>query len=294
MTRARVGTRGSELALRQTRWVCDRLRAVVPEVEFEEVVIRTHGDARPDEPLDADFPPDGFVSAIEKALLAGHVDFAVHSYKDLPTAQTAGLLVAAVPTREAAHDVLVSSRPVELHALPPGLRVGTASPRRGAQISRIADVIVVPIRGNVPTRVAKVRSGELDAVILAAAGIRRLGLVLPEVIDLPIEQFVPAPAQGALAVQARVGDAMVEALARLDDPASRRAVEAERAFLRALDAGCRTPVGAHATVAAGPLRLHGQVFTDDGLRWFEAVQFGDEPRQLGAALAAQLSTFRDG
>jgi len=288
MTRLRVGTRGSELALRQTRWVCERLRAVVSDVEFEEVVIRTHGDARPDQPLGADFPPDGFVSAIEQALLAGQVDFAVHSYKDLPTAGTAGLVIAAVPAREVAHDVLVSARSLDLVELPTGLRVGTSSPRRAAQIRRIADVTIVPIRGNVPTRIAKVAGGELDAVILAAAGIKRLELNLPHAIDLPIEAFVPAPAQGALAVQTRASDAIVETLARLDDPASRRAVETERAFLRALHAGCHTPVGAYATATAERIRLHGQLFTDDGTRWFEAVKCGVDPNRLGAGLAAGL------
>ena len=292
MTRLRVGTRGSELALRQTRWACDQLRSIDASIEFEEIVIRTHGDEAPSQALDANFPPDGFVSAIEKALLDHRVDFAVHSYKDLPTTGTGGLFVAAVPPREVAHDVLISRESLELDELPNGLRVGTSSPRRAAQIRRVADVAIVPIRGNVPTRLAKVQAGELDAVVLAAAGIRRLGLSPTHSIDLPIDRFVPAPAQGALAVQARVGDGVIALLAALEHEPTRRAVEAERAFLRELHAGCHTPVGAHATLVDSRVRLHGQFYSDDGSRVIEGIACGDDPLRLGAQLARHLMTQR--
>jgi len=289
MTRLRVGTRGSDLALRQTRWVCDLLRVVQVGLEFEEVVIKTHGDIATGQPLDTDFPVGGFVSAIEQALLEKRIDFAVHSYKDLPTAATPGLMIAAVPTREAPHDVLVTREPVELPNLPRGIRLGTSSPRRAAQMRRQGEVEIVPIRGNVPSRISQVGKGGLDGVVLAAAGLRRLGLRPPNLIDLPIDRFVPAPAQGALAVQVREGDSTVTLLAVIEHNPARCAVEAERSFLRNLHAGCHTPVGALATVSGSTITLHGQLFSDDGLRMVEGVETGDEPQSVGARLAERLA-----
>jgi len=288
MTRLRVGTRGSDLALRQTRWVCDLLGAVRTGVEFEGVVIKTHGDIATGQPLDTDFPVGGFVSAIEQALLEKRIDFAVHSYKDLPTAATPGLMIAAVPPREVPHDVLVTRDPVELSNLPRGIRLGTSSPRRAAQFRRLGDVQIVPIRGNVPTRIAQVGQSGLDGVVLAAAGLKRLGLRPPNLIDLPIDQFVPAPAQGALAVQIREGDSIVKLISAIEHDPSRRAVEAERSFLRSLHAGCHTPVGALAKVSGSTITLHGQLFSDDGLRMVEGVETGDDSGTLGRHLADSL------
>jgi hydroxymethylbilane synthase len=287
MTLVRVGTRGSDLALRQTRWVCGLLQQAHPDLRFEEVVIRTHGDIAAGQPLDHDFPVGGFVSAIELALLERRIDLAIHSYKDLPTAETAGLSVAAVPRREAPHDVLITRDAVELTHLPSGLRVGTSSPRRAAQLRRVADVTIVPIRGNVPTRVAKVET-EVDGVILAAAGVRRLGLSPAHVIDLPVAQFVPAPAQGALAVQTRADDPLAERAAVIEDSSARRAVEAERGFLRNIHAGCHTPVGALATAYEGAISLHAQLFTDDAARMVEGVEVGSDPIAVGQRLAERL------
>jgi hydroxymethylbilane synthase len=289
MTRLRVGTRGSDLALRQTRWVCDLLRGVHADLEFEEVVIKTHGDIATSQPLDTDFPVGGFVSAIEQALLERRIDFAVHSYKDLPTAPTPGLMIAAVPVREVPHDVLVTRVPVDLVKLPRGMRIGTSSPRRAAQFRRVADVRIVSIRGNVPTRVAKVESGELDGVVLAAAGLKRLDLHPPNLIDLPVDRFMPAPAQGALAVQVREGDATTALFAPIEHRPSRRAVEAERAFLRNLHAGCHTPVGALAMVVDGTISLRAQLFSDDGSRMVEGGDSGDDPSTVGARLADRLA-----
>lgn len=289
MTRIRVGTRGSDLALRQTRWVCDLLGAVHTGVEFEEVVIKTHGDIATGQPLDTDFPVGGFVSAIEQALLEGRIDFAVHSYKDLPTAATPGLMIAAVPPREVPNDVLVTGEPVVLLNLPRGIRLGTSSPRRAAQFRRLADVQIVPIRGNVPTRIAHVALGGIDGVVLAAAGLKRLGLRPSNLIDLPVDRFVPAPAQGALAVQVRDGDATSALLLSIEHEPSRRAVESERSFLRHLHAGCHTPVGALATMSGSTITLHGQLFSDDGLRMVEGVETGDNPQSVGARLAERLA-----
>ncbi len=288
MSRLRVGTRGSELALRQARWVCELLGRVHGELEFEEIVIKTHGDIADRQPLDASFPAGGFVSAIEEALIAGRVDFAVHSYKDLPSGETRGLTVAAVPRREAAHDVLITRELVELSRIPPGMKIGTSSPRRAAQLRRVADVTIVAIRGNVPTRIAKLQSEGLDGVVLAAAGIRRLELHPPHMVELPIEQFVPAPAQGALAVQARVGDRVGAQLAWIDDATSRRAVDAERSFLHHVQAGCQTPVGAYAEVTNEGITLRGQLFSDDHRRCAEGVETGDDPNELGKRLARRL------
>lgn len=293
MTTLRVGTRGSDLALVQTRWACDRLRAAHPGLVIEQVVVRTHGDRAADAPFDASWPAGGFVTALEEALLAGEVDLAVHSHKDLPSRGPAGLVVAAVPEREVAHDVLVARRPCDLGALPRGFRVGTSSPRRAAQMRRAGDVEIVAIRGNVPARLARLdsedpRTGGLDAIVLAAAGLKRLGLDPPHLIALPPERFVPAPGQGALALQTRSGSE-AEHLARvLDDPDARRAVTAERAFLARAEAGCRTALGAWAVVRETAITLRAQIFCDDGTELREGTEHGEEAEEVGERLAERL------
>jgi len=283
--------------LRQTRWVCERLRGVDRHIEIEEVIIRTHGDLAANEPINEDWPMGGFVGAIEVALIEGRIDFAVHSYKDLPTVATGGLLMAAVPERELPHDVLVTREPVDFAAVPPGLRVGTSSPRRAAQLRQFLspNIQAVPIRGNVPTRIVKVRQGVVDAVVLAAAGLRRLGLSPAHAIDLPVEQFVPAPAQGALAVQARQRAEFLALLREVNDEASERRVAAERSFLATVGPGCHTPVGALATIEGDRIRLHGQLFeshepTLEGrdLKWVEGEELGSDPVVIGVALARRL------
>jgi len=289
MTLLRIGTRGSELALIQTHLVCDLLKTADSSLSFEEVVIKTHGDRATEQPFDIHWPAGGFVGAIEQALLRGEIDLAVHSYKDLPTAEMPGLVVAAVPPREAAHDVLITRESITLDRVPAGFRVGTGSPRRAAQLRHfLGDVQVVPLRGNVPTRLAKLRGPDLDGVVLAAAGLRRLKITPPHAIELPVERFVPAPGQGALVVQARAADSAAATVAAIDHPSSRRAVEAERAFLRAIGAGCRTPVGALAVVEGATLRLHGQLFSDDASRMSDGIECGGDPRSVGEALARRL------
>ncbi len=288
MTTLRVGTRGSDLAIWQTRWVCDRLREAHPSLTIEEVIIKTHGDTATQQLFDADWPVGGFVGAIEQALAGDQIDFAVHSYKDLQTAETPGLVIAAVPAREVVHDILVTAEPVDLDNLRAGFRLGTSSPRRIAQFRRLGDVETVPIRGNVPTRIAKMEREGLDGVVLAAAGVRRLGLNPPNVVDLPTDRFVPAPAQGALAIQARDGDRAVELLAALDDEPSRRTVAAERSFLGGINAGCHVPVGSLATIDSRGVSLHAQLFSDDGNRLAEGVETGDDAPAVGRRLAERL------
>ncbi len=288
MTQLRVGTRGSELALWQTRWLCAELRKVHPSLQIEEIIIKTHGDAVTDRPFGGDWPVGAFVQALEQALLEEQVDFAVHSFKDLQTAPTAGLIIAAVPPRQVVHDVLLTRETVDLDNLPAGFKVGTSSPRRSAQIRRLGDVEVVPIRGNVPTRVAKLESENLGGVIMAAAGLRRLSIEHEPSIDLPTDRFVPAPAQGALAVQTREGCEAVEIIRLLDDALSHRSVVAERMFLHGINAGCHTPAGALATLNGDDISLHAQLFTDDGERMVEGTDTGTDPEAVGLAIAKRL------
>jgi len=228
-----------------------------------------------------------FVSAIEQALLEDRVDFAVHSFKDLQTAVTTGLTVSAVPKRELAHDVLLTHEAARLDHLPPGFCVGTGSPRRSAQFRRLG-VTTVPIRGNVQTRIDKMARDRLDGVVLAAAGLKRLGITHPHWIDLPTDRFVPSPAQGALAIQTRAEGEVAELVRTVDDADSHRLVEAERSFLTRIGAGCHTPVGALARIDAEIVTLHGQLFDDAGERMVEGIESGDDPQIVGVHLADRL------
>ena len=288
MRRLRVGTRGSELALKQTEWVCDRLQAVDSSIDIEQVVIKTHGDIATDQRIDESWPVGAFVSALEGALLEEQIDVAVHSYKDLQTAQTPGLNIAAVPEREPVHDVLLTAKEMELRELPSGTRIGTSSPRRAAQIRQLGDFQIVPIRGNVPTRIAMLQSDGLDGVILAAAGLRRLGIRHRHWIDLPTDAFVPAPGQGALAVQVRSGSDAAAVVAVLDDEPSRRCVIAERSFLTEISAGCHTPTGALATISTTSVSLHACLFSDDHSRHVDGHESGTDPMAVGVTLARRL------
>ncbi|MFG1691638.1 hydroxymethylbilane synthase [Gemmatimonadota bacterium] len=287
-TSLRVGTRGSELALWQTRWVSRRLLEAHPSLSLEEVVIRTQGDAAPDESFDESWPVGAFVSALEHALLEDRIDVAVHSYKDLQTARTPGLVIAATPVREVPHDVLLARSDVSLGELPPGARIGTSSPRRRAQILRLGPFQVVPLRGNVPTRIEKLESEELDGVILAAAGLRRLGIDHPHQIALPLDRFLPAPAQGSLAVQVRVASEAEGLVALLEDTATRTCVTAERSFLKEINAGCHTPVGALATLEPAGIRLEGCLFSEDDSREAWGSETGSQPEAAGVTLARRL------
>jgi hydroxymethylbilane synthase len=293
----RIGTRGSALALAQTGTVAEALRAAGAEVEI--VVIKTPGDLS-DAPI-AQIGIGVFTSALRDALANGEIDVAVHSYKDLPTAPDPRLVLAAVPQREDPRDALVARDGLTLGELLPGSTVGTGSPRRAAQLEALGlGLNIVPLRGNVDTRIGKVRSGELDAVVLARAGIARLGRVGEITETLEPIQMLPAPAQGALAVECRIDDVDAEHLIQstLDDSASRAAVTAERAMLAALEAGCSAPVGALADVVED-LDDEGKVVYRLSLRGVAATPENDllrasatgdltEAEGLGRALAAEL------
>lgn len=273
----RVGTRGSALARAQTAWVIDRLG----DATCQTVTITTGGDQGAGAPLGTGV----FVKEIQQALLEGRIDVAVHSLKDLPTDPTPGLVIAAIPPRADAREALVGARLADLSA---GYTVGTGSPRRVALLRRARpDLVVVPVRGNVPTRIDKARAGEVSAVMLAAAGLERLGLEADDLLD--IGTFLPAPGQGALAIEVRENDEPTRALvAELEDYTTRASVTAERATLRALGGGCMLPVAAHGRVVGGMLVLDATVTSADGRRQVRASGQGS----LGAAEAVGAGAGR--
>lgn len=293
-TPLRLGTRRSALARAQSEMVAERLReASGREVVLVEVTTRGDVDRAPLRQIGG---TGVFVTALREALLEGRVDLAVHSMKDLPTAPADGLVLAAVPPREDPRDVLVAAGGAGLVDLPPGSRVGTGSPRRAAQLRALGlGLDVVDVRGNVDTRVGMVASGRLDAVVLAAAGLARLGRS-GEVTDvLDVEQVLPAPAQGALALECRADDETTAlACAPLDDPLARSATTAERALLGALEAGCSAPVGALARTdggeGGGEMVLTAVAAAPDGSRVLRRSARGDDadPVGLGRRLAAEL------
>jgi len=299
----RLGTRRSKLAMAQSGMVADAVREVTGRA-VELVEITTYGDVSREQL--AQIGGTGvFVAALREALLRGEVDFAVHSLKDLPTTQPEGLVLAAVPPREDPRDALVARDGLTFEQLPPGARVGTGSPRRMAQLNAYArshglEIETVAIRGNVDTRIGFVRSGELDAVVLAAAGLSRLGRTDEVTGFLPVDTVLPAPGQGALAVECAESSAdLAAALAELDDPYTRVAVTAERALLNALEAGCSAPVGALADLLAdgqvvNELRLRGVVGSTDGTSLVQLSITGpvptshDDAAALGRELAAEM------
>jgi hydroxymethylbilane synthase len=290
MTRIRLGTRGSALALWQSRFVAARLAAHSPNLTIELVEISSTGDRVVDRPL-SDVEGTGFfTAALEEALLDGRVDLAVHSFKDLPVAATPALVVAAIPRRGPAEDVLVARDGMTLATLPSGARVGTCSLRRTAQVlARRADVEIVALRGNVPTRVAKVSGGELDAIVLAKAGLVRLALDAHISEEFAMDVVLPAPAQGALAVQCRVADvALRQLVSALDDPATRAAVTAERTMLHALGGGCSVPVGGFATTGDPGVTLSGAVFDMSGGPALRAQAIDRDPAKAGEMVAHAL------
>lgn len=294
----RVGTRASLLARTQTQLVIDAFAGSNPDVPVETVLVSTEGD-RSAQPLEQIGGTGVFVSALREALLAGRIDVAVHSYKDLPTAPAPGIALAAVPRREDPRDALCARDGLSLLELPSGAVIGTGSPRRAAQLNALdRGWQVVPIRGNIDTRLAKVGDGEgqLDAVVLAVAGLHRIGRheAITELLD-PI-QVLPAAAQGALAVECRESDADARSLlAPLDDHLTRAAVAAERSLLTALEAGCTAPVGALAEISEGEdgvleVFLRGSVTAIDGSDAVRLSATGplNTAEEVGQRLAAEL------
>ena len=270
----RLGTRGSALALIQAREVADRLTAGGVEVEI--VTMRTEGDRRADARLAVVGGKGLFVREIEDALLRKEIDLAVHSLKDLPAETPDGLTLGAYPPRADARDVLVFRAPATLATLRSGAMVGTSSPRRRAVLLSVRpDLDVQPIRGNVDTRLRKLESAGFDAIVLAAAGLARMGLTPPHAEMLDPDVFVPAVGQGILALEVRVDDRTTLAhLAPLDDPATRPCALAERACLARLGASCNTPIAAHARLRGAVVHLTGIVASEDGRRLLRASASG--------------------
>jgi hydroxymethylbilane synthase len=288
----RLGTRRSALATAQATHMADALRALGHEVEL--VLIVTHGDTNR-APLEQIGGTGVFVSALRDALLAHEIDIAVHSLKDLPTASVDGLTLGAIPVREDPRDVLVARDGLSLGELQTGAVVGTGSPRRQAQLDALGlGLELTAIRGNVDSRIAMVHDGKLDAVVLARAGLSRLGRLAEVTETLDPIQLLPAPGQGALGIECRADDAAVlQALAPLEDPATRAAVTAERQLLATLEAGCTAPVGALAEVVEGEegpeLWLRGALGQEGGgVRRLSANGPVDDPASLGRALANEL------
>jgi hydroxymethylbilane synthase len=264
----RIGTRGSPLALVQARMVRARLAAALgaKEDEIELNFIRTTGDAIQDRPL-ADAGGKGlFTKEIEEALLEGRVDLAVHSAKDVPTISQPGLMLAACLEREDPRDVFISRKASSFADLPQGATLGTTSPRRQAIAKHLRpDLRIVPLRGNVATRLAKLDAGEMDATILALAGMKRLGLESHATRIMPVHEFLPAAGQGSIAIETREDNAKTrDLLARIDHADTSTALACERAFLGVLDGSCKTPIGAYADISFGTLHFRGLLADPDG------------------------------
>lgn len=286
----RIGTRGSPLALVQAESVAAPLRALGAEVEI--VAVRTEGDRRLEVQLAAIGGKGLFVREIEEMLLAGTLDCAVHSLKDLPAETPAGLCLSAFLERADARDVLVTREPRRLEDLRPGARLGTGSPRRRAlALAYRADLVVEPIRGNVETRLRKLESEDLDGVLLAAAGLARLGITPAHVQLLDPDVFVPAVGQGIIAVESRADDGhALSRLGRLDHAPTRACASAERACLAGLGASCSSPVAAHATQDGTTLTIAALVASDDGRKVLRTIARGpvDSAERLGRQVADSL------
>jgi hydroxymethylbilane synthase len=292
-----IGTRGSPLALAQAEIVRDLLQRTNPSMPVESRIIKTSGDNFTNLSLTAGGGKGLFTKEIEEMLLCGEIHIAVHSMKDLPTVLPDGLIIGGVPPREDAHDVFISKKCRLIQDLPRGARVATSSIRRRAQLLACRpDLYIEEIRGNVETRLRKLAENEaLDALILAAAGLRRLGLWKTfgdfQWLEIGFDEMIPAVGQGAIACEVRKTDTESRAaLDRINDANTAACTTAERAFLRALGGGCQVPYGAHATVEEGQLRLIGATFGHDGrnVRRVDVAGTKDDPRELGERAAKQV------
>lgn len=288
----KVGTRASKLSLVQTQLVLDSLKKVNPDLEFEVVTIKTKGDtdARPLYTIDR---KGIFEKEIDAAVRDGRVDFAVHSLKDIPSELPGELTIASVPKRESPNDVFVNDKKVKLKDIAGKSVIGTSSLRRAVQIMRLRpDVVVKPIRGNVETRVNKMLKKEFDALVLAEAGLSRLGLIGVIVERLPIENFPPSPGQGAMAVVSREDNPdLIDLLKTIEDRKSRVEITAERALLLHINAGCRFPLGALATANENKLTLYASIYSADGSKRIDVKKSDelDNAESLGTVVADELT-----
>jgi len=290
----RIGSRGSPLALAQAHEV-QRVLAAASAIAPEQIaikVIRTTGDMVQDRPLAEAGGKGLFTKEIEQALLSRTIDVAVHSSKDMPTVLPPGLVLSAFLPREDPRDAFISRKAKSLAELPAGAVVGTASLRRQALLKRLrGDLAVVALRGNVATRLRKLAAGEVDATLLAVAGLKRLGLVEEATALLDIDEFLPAVGQGAIGIETRADDAATGALlSKINDADTATALAAERAFLAVLDGSCRTPIAGHARIEDGTVRFRGMILRPDGGAVFEASREGrrDEAAALGADAGHEL------
>jgi hydroxymethylbilane synthase len=290
--RLRIGTRGSPLALRQAHETRQRLDEAKRGLDIEIVVIKTSGDLIQDRALAQAGGKGLFTKEIDAAMLLGQIDVAVHSSKDLPTALPEGISLAGFLPREDARDALISAKAVSLAGLPQGGTLGTASLRRQAQVKRLRpDLDVHLLRGNVETRLGKAERGEIDATLLAYAGLKRLGLAHRATALLAIDEFLPAVGQGAIGLTARADDARaLEALAPILDSATGEAVGCERAFLAVLDGSCKTPIAGHATVSGASLEFRGLIARPQGeaAHDIEGRGLRDEAIEIGRAAGRDL------
>jgi len=292
MKHIRIGTRGSALALWQTNWIKSNLKNIFPLCVFEIIRIKTQGDRDSQTPLESMGGEGVFVKQIEIALLDGEIDLAVHSMKDLPTVLPDGLTIGAIPKRIDPSDVLISKNNLDFPHLPQAAKIGTGSLRRQAQLLHArGDLVIKDIRGNVDTRLEKLRSENLDAIVLAAAGVQRLGRSDVITQRLPYSISLPAVGQGAIGVEIRSADKKLHDMVKsIHHPESVTAVTAERAFLRKLGGGCRVPIAALGTVDSGKLTLEGLVADRNGRRIIRSNTSGrqDKAEHIGEELAELL------
>ena len=288
----KIGTRGSKLALTQTNFVVESLKKIAPDLQTEICIIKTSGDIMQDVSLMQIGGQGAFVKEIEESLLAGNIDLAVHSMKDVPGEIPAGLTFAAIMKREDVRDVLVSRGKIKFESLPRGARIGTGSQRRGAQLKAfMPDLEIVPLRGNIDTRLKKIETENLTGVVLAAAGIKRLGYVETVTQFLPTEIMLPAVGQGALGLQVRESDAdLISLCAKLNHHPTAVEVTAERSYLKALGGGCRLPIAAYGLIENGRLTLEGLVAAPNGTSWARDKVWGElnEAEAMGRKLADMI------
>jgi hydroxymethylbilane synthase len=286
----RVGTRGSKLALAQTDWVISQLKSIFPELEFEKVIIKTKGDKILDAPLSKIGGKGLFVKEIEEALIRGEIDFAVHSMKDVPSIIPEELEIACIPERESPFDVWISNYD-NIFNLPAYSKVGTSSLRRLSQLKKLRkDLEILPLRGNVDTRLRKWQEGQFEGVVLAEAGLKRLGIKI-NYKRFTVEEMVPAVGQGALGVEVRKDNKKIkEVLKKIHSNETEICVKAERTFLKTLEGGCQVPLGAYSWIKDSKLFIIGFISDLEGERFYKLKEEGSilEPEKLGEKLAEKL------